>query len=47
MPKFLIEHTIPRAGTPSPAELQAVSQTSCSVLREMGPAVQWLQSYVV
>jgi hypothetical protein len=45
MPKFLIERTIPGAGAMSPAELQAVSQKSCSVLREM-PAVQWLQSYV-
>ena len=46
MPKFLIECTIPGAGALSPAELQAVSQKSCSVLREMGPPVQWVQSYV-
>ena len=46
MPKFLIERTIPGAGALSPAELQAVSQKSCSILREMGPTVQWVQSYV-
>jgi hypothetical protein len=46
MPKFLIERTIPGAGALSPAELQAVSERSCGVLRELGPAVQWLHSYV-
>jgi len=46
MPKFLIERTIPGAGALSPAELQAISQKSCGVLREMGPAVQWVHSYV-
>lgn len=46
MPKFLIEREIPNAGSLSPAQLQAVSQKSCSVLRNMGPAIQWVQSYV-
>jgi hypothetical protein len=46
MPKFVIEREIPGAGKLSPAELQAVSQKSCSVLRDMGPEIQWLQSYV-
>jgi uncharacterized protein DUF4242 len=46
MPKFVIERTIPGAGAMSPAELQAASQRSCGVLREMGPSVQWLHSYV-
>ena len=45
MPKFLIERSIPGAGKMSPADLQAASQKSCSVLREL-PAVQWIQSYV-
>lgn len=45
MPRFLIERTIPGAGAMSAAELQAVSQKSCGVLREL-PAVQWVQSYV-
>jgi uncharacterized protein DUF4242 len=46
MPKFVIERTIPGAGAMSPAELQAASQRSCGVLRELGPDVQWLHSYV-
>jgi hypothetical protein len=46
MPKFVIERELPGAGKLSPAELQAVSQKSCSVLRELGPQIQWLQSYV-
>jgi hypothetical protein len=46
MPKFVIEREIPDAGKLSPEQLQAISQTSCGVLREMGPQIQWLQSYV-
>jgi len=46
MPKFVIEREIPNAGKLSPQELQAVSQKSCSVLRSMGPSIQWVQSYV-
>jgi hypothetical protein len=46
MPKFVIEREIPEAGKLSPEQLQAVSQTSCGVLREMGPQIQWLHSYV-
>ena len=46
MPKFLIERTVPGAGQLSPVELQAISRKSCGVLRELGPAVQWVQSYV-
>jgi len=46
MPKFVIEREIPGAGKLSPQELQAISQKSCSVLRELGPSVQWLQSFV-
>jgi hypothetical protein len=46
MPKFLIEREIPGAGKLSPAELHAVSQKSCSVLRNLGPKIQWLESYV-
>ena len=46
MPKYVIEREITGVGN-SPAEaLQAVSQTSCSVLRELGPQIQWLESYV-
>jgi hypothetical protein len=46
MPKFVIERDIPGAGNLSDAELQAISQKSVNVLKEMGPGIQWLQSYV-
>ncbi|MFZ3284332.1 DUF4242 domain-containing protein [Pseudomonas sp.] len=46
MPKFVIEREIAGAGKLSEQELKAVSQTSCQALRELGPHVQWLQSYV-
>jgi len=46
MPKFVIEREIPEAGKLSPEELQAISQNSCGVLRDMGPQIQWVQSYV-
>jgi hypothetical protein len=46
MPKFLIERDIPGAGNLSAAELQAISQKSCGVLRGLGPQIQWVQSYV-
>ncbi|HKO44176.1 MAG TPA: DUF4242 domain-containing protein [Pyrinomonadaceae bacterium] len=46
MPKYVIEREIPGAGNLSPEELQSVSQTSCNVLRKMGPDIQWVQSYV-
>lgn len=46
MPKYLIEREIPGVGQLKPEELQAISQKSCGVLRGMGPAIQWVQSYV-
>jgi hypothetical protein len=46
MPKFLIEREIPKAGSLTPEQLQGISQKSCSVLRTMGPKIQWLHSYV-
>jgi hypothetical protein len=46
MPKYVIERSLPGAGRLSPAELAAVSDKSCSVLRGLGPQVQWVQSYV-
>ncbi len=46
MPKFVIEREIPGAGDLSPAELRGISQTSCGVLQQMGPRIQWLHSYV-
>lgn len=46
MPKYVIERDIPGAGKLSPQEIQAISQKSCGVLRNMGPQIQWVQSYV-
>ena len=46
MPKFVIERELPGAGKLSPDQLQSISQKSCSVLRELGPEIQWLESYV-
>lgn len=46
MPKYLIEREIPGAGKLSSDELHAISQKSCGVLRDMGPKIQWVQSYV-
>jgi hypothetical protein len=46
MPKFVIERDIPEAGKLSSQQLQAISQKSCGVLQEMGPQIQWVQSYV-
>ena len=46
MPKFIIERDLPGAGKLTPAELQGISRKSCSVLSELGPSVQWLESFV-
>jgi hypothetical protein len=46
MPKFVIEREIPGAGKLTPDQLQGVAQKSCGVLREMGPQIQWLESFV-
>lgn len=46
MPKYVIEREIPGAGQLSPAQLQAISQKSCGVLRNMGPQIQWIESFV-
>jgi len=46
MPRFVIERDIPNAGKLSANELHAISQKSCSVLRDLGPSIQWIQSYV-
>ena len=46
MPKFIIERDIPGAGELSPTDLQGIAQKSCGVLRELGPQIQWVTSYV-
>ncbi|OQP54635.1 hypothetical protein A4H97_21975 [Niastella yeongjuensis] len=46
MPKFVIEREMPGVGNLSPEQLRAASQTSCGVLLDMGPQIQWVHSYV-
>jgi hypothetical protein len=46
MPQYVIERELAGAGKLTPAELQAISATSCGVLRDLGPSVQWVHSYV-
>jgi len=43
---YLIEREIPGAGNFTPADLKGISQKSCSVLKQMGNGIQWVQSYV-
>jgi cell division inhibitor SulA len=46
MPKFVIEREVPGVGAMSAEQLQAISETSCGVLRNLGPQIQWIHSYV-
>jgi hypothetical protein len=46
MQKFIIERELPGAGQLSADQLQAVSGKSCQVLRELGPKIQWVESFV-
>ena len=46
MPKYVIEREIPGAGDLTPEQLTGISQTSCGVLRKLGPEIQWIHSYV-
>ncbi len=46
MPKYVIEREIPEAGKLSAEELKGISQKSCEVLQEMGPQIQWVESFV-
>ena len=46
MPKYVIEREIPGAGKLTANELKAISQKSCGVLRQMGPQIQWVESFV-
>ena len=46
MPQFVIEREMPGVGSASAADLKGASQTSCGVLRELGPEIQWVHSYV-
>ncbi len=46
MPKYVIERNMPGAGSLSQEQLQGASQTSCGVLKTLGPTIQWVESYV-
>ena len=46
MPQFVIEREMPGAGSLGAEDLKLASQTSCSVLRDLGPQIQWVHSYV-
>lgn len=46
MPKYVIERDLPGAGKLSQQQLQAISQKSCGVLKNLGPQIQWVHSYV-
>ncbi len=46
MPKYVIEREVPGVGALAAEQLQAISQTSCGVLRNLGSEIQWLHSYV-
>ena len=46
MPKYIIEREIPGAGNLTQEELKQISQKSCCILNDMGPKIQWLESFV-
>ena len=46
MPKYVIEREIRGAGDLTPEQLQSIAQKSCTVLNELGPKIQWVNSYV-
>jgi len=46
MPKYVIEREIPGAGDLNADQLKGISQKSCGVLRQMGPQIQWIESFV-
>jgi hypothetical protein len=46
VPKYIIEREIPDAGNLTTQDLQGISQKSCSILQNMGPQIQWVESFV-
>jgi len=46
MPQFVIKRNMPGVGRLSLDDLKGASQTSCSVIRDLGPDIQWVHSYV-
>ena len=46
MPKFVIERTVPGVGKLTPSQLREGSAKSNAVVRELGPEIKWLTSYI-
>lgn len=46
MPKYIIERELPGAGNLGDDQIQGISQKSCQVLTELGPQIQWVESFV-
>lgn len=46
MPKYVIERTVPGAGTMTADELRDLSAKSNKVITSLGPEIKWIQSYV-
>jgi hypothetical protein len=46
MPKYVVEREIQGVGELPAAELRGAAQKSCRVLAQLGPQIQWLESYV-
>jgi len=46
MPTYVIERTVPGAGQMDEAALASISAKSNDVLRDLGPDVRWMHSYV-
>ena len=46
MPKYVIERDIPNVGSTPPEQVVGISQKSCSVIKNLGPEIQWVESYV-
>src|SRR6202140_3511536 len=46
MPKYLIAREIPNPAAIPGADMKGIAQGSCAVLKELGPSIQWVQSYV-
>ena len=46
MKTYLIERDIPDAGKLTPDQLKAIAKVSNKVLKELGPEIQWINSYV-
>ena len=46
MKTYVIEREIPNAGKLTAEQLKTIAQTSCAVLEEIGPSIEWVHSYV-